>query len=267
MRTAKPTPIVLILILMPILGVAAAPQAELWPRWERHTPSSQTVIDHSLWGEFLERYLVVSHPSGINRVAYDEVDSRGRELINSYIRLLTSHSPDSLSRREQLPYWINLYNALTIRLILEHLPLESIRDIDDPWDTTVVTIDGVDLTLNDIEHRIIRPIWRDTRIHFLVNCASIGCPNLQPEPLAADSYERVANRAAREYIAHPRGARFDDSRLILSSIFNWYAGDFGETRDSLLAYLSNYAPPRIAGELGNYRGRIRYEYDWSLNRP
>lgn len=248
-------------------SIQAAPQAELWPRWQSNDPESKIVLEHELWAIFLEQYLVSPHPSGINRVRYDAVNGAGRALLDRYIATLASISPSTLNRSEQLPYWINLYNALTVRLILDNLPIDSIRDIDDPWNGSIVTIDGYSLTLNDIEHRIIRPIWDDNRIHYLVNCASIGCPDLQPEPLTAANYDRLADRAAREYLSHPRGIRFERNHLVLSSLFNWYIDDFGGDRDSLIRHLSEYASPETARRLREYSGRIRYEYDWSLVAP
>jgi len=263
----RTTVISVLVTLILATQTTAAPQAELWPRWQRHDPSSTVNVDHGLWASFLERYLVTSHPSGIDRVAYDAVDPPGRALLDRYIADLAGVSPDTLHRTEQLPYWINLYNALTVRMVLENYPLDSIRDIDDPWSRPVVTIDGQELTLNDIEHRIIRPIWRDSRIHYLVNCASIGCPNLPPEPLTAANYDERADQAAREFINHPRGVRFEQNRLILSAIFDWYAEDFGEDRSALLEHLMAYAHGDTANQLRGYRGRIRYRYDWSLNEP
>lgn len=261
------TSIIVVLLSFGLGSLAAAPQAELWPRWEVYDPESTIAVDHALWQSFLDRYLIASHSSGINRLDYDRVDREGRALLERYIEAIASQSPAQLSRSEQLPYWINLYNALTVRLILDNLPIETIRDIDDPWDTSLVSIEGVSLTLNDIEHRIIRPIWRDNRIHFLVNCASIGCPNLQAEALTADTYDRIADYAVREYLAHPRGIEMDGNRLVLSSLFNWYAEDFGSDRAALIDYLAAYAPPETAATLRNFSGRIRYRYDWSLNAP
>jgi hypothetical protein len=246
-------------------AIAAAPQAELWPRWEEHDPTSSVAVDHGEWQRFLDRYLVTNHPSGVNRVPYGDIDSSGRALLDRYIATLRSQNPDELQKSEQLPYWINMYNALTVRLILDNWPLDSIRDIDDPWDAPVIEIEGIELTLNDIEHRIIRPIWQDERIHFLVNCASIGCPNLHPRALTSENYERVADQAEREYLAHPRGLDFRRGRLYLSSIFDWYGEDFGADRDDMISYLAQHVPGTLGDRVRSYDGRIRYEYDWSLN--
>jgi hypothetical protein len=123
------------------------------------------------------------------------------------------------------------------------------------------------LTLNDIEHRILRPIFGDPRVHFAVNCASLGCPNLGAEPYLADRLDVQLDTAARAFINHPRGASISDSRLTLSSIFKWYGDDFGETVAERLEWVAAYANPDLAEQLTGWDGRISYEYDWRLNAP
>ncbi len=123
------------------------------------------------------------------------------------------------------------------------------------------------LTLNDVEHRIIRPIWQDARIHYVVNCASIGCPNLYPEPLTADNWRRIFEESAADYITHPRGMRFEGNRLVLSEIYNWYVTDFGDSLDGVVSHLEGYVDTETAERLRDFDGRVRYEYDWSLNEP
>jgi hypothetical protein len=253
--------------------VSAAPQAELWPRWEAHNSSSTDTVDHALWGAFLETYLVSDHPSGVNRVRYAEVSSSDRRSLQRYLDDMQGVSVSSLNRDEQLAYWINLYNAATVELILDNYPLDSIRDIGEgmfasgPWDDELLTVEGERLTLNDVEHRIIRPIWKDERIHYVVNCASIGCPNLYPEPLTADNWERVFEESARDYTNHERGVRFERNRLVLSEIFNWYVADFGDSFSGVVEHVSKYVDSDTASRLESYDGRVRYEYDWTLNEP
>lgn len=253
--------------------VVAAPQAELWPRWEAHNPASSITVEHGEWGAFLDRYLVTGHPSGVNRVRYGSVSQSDRRVLQSYLDKLQATPVSELSRDEQLAFWINLYNAATVDLILDHYPVESIRDIGGgvmsrgPWDDPLLRVEGEELTLNDVEHRIIRPIWQDERIHYVVNCASIGCPNLYPEPLTAANWERVFEESAEAYTTHDRGARFRRNRLILSSIYDWYVADFGDSVEGVIAHLTDYVDPALAARLENHDGRVSYEYDWSLNEP
>jgi len=178
-----------------------------------------------------------------------------------------------MKRDEQLAFWINLYNAATVELILANYPVDSIRDIGGglmrkgPWDDPVLTVEGAELTLNDVEHRIIRPIWQDQRIHYVVNCASIGCPNLYPEPITADNWDRVFEESAEDYTNHERGVHFSRNRLVLSSIYDWYVADFGDSLEGVIAHLAEYVDSQTAARLRNHDGRVSYEYDWTLNEP
>lgn len=266
---------VTVVVVLAIVATAAtaAPQAELWPRWEVHDPDSTETVDHGEWAEFLDRYLVTDHSSGVYRVRYDDVTPTDRRRLRDYVRRLQAVAVSRLNRDEQLAYWINLYNAATVDLILEHYPVDSIRDIGDgllsrgPWDDELLEVEGEALTLNDVEHRIIRPIWEDERIHYVVNCASIGCPNLYPEPLTGENRHEVFDEAARDYINHRRGVRFEDDRLVLSEIYNWYTEDFGGDTDGVVRHLLEYLDEETAERLRSFDGRIRYEYDWALNEP
>jgi hypothetical protein len=257
-------------------ALLAAPKPDLWPRWQTNNPASTVQVDHAAWGQFLARYLVADHPSGINRVRYAAVSGSDRQALAAYLDALQSVRVAPLNRAEQKAYWINLYNALTVKVILDHYPVSSIRDIDispglfssGPWDAKLLVIEGEKLSLNDIEHRILRPIWRDQRVHFAVNCASLGCPNLQPQPFTAGNAEALLEQAARQYVNHPRGASFNkDGKLILSAIFDWYGRDFSETEAGLPEHLARYAEPALATRLKNYQGTVYFEYAWALNQP
>lgn len=271
----RPGTIGLLVVLFAIAGASlhAAPQAELWPRWETHDPSSTQTVDHGEWSAFLDAWLIVDHPSGVNRVPYGEVDQADRRALQSYLDRLQAVQVSGLNRDEQLAYWINLYNAATVDLILDNYPVDSIRDLGEglfssgPWDDELLVVEGVDITLNDVEHRIVRPIWQDERIHYVVNCASIGCPNLQPVALTAENWDRVFEDAAVQYVTHPRGMRFDGNRLVLSSIYDWYVADFNGDLAGVKAHMSGYLDEDSAERLLDHDGRVRYEYDWSLNGP
>jgi hypothetical protein len=251
----------------------SAPRPDLWSRWEKNNPQSAAEVDHGLWGEFLARVLITDHPSGINRVRYSAVEPADRQKLADYVKRLQTVEVDSLSRAEQKAYWINFYNALTVKVILDHYPVKSIRDIDispglfsnGPWDAKLVRVQGEDVSLNDMEHRIMRPIWKDNRIHYAVNCASLGCPNLQLEPFTARNVESLLEKAAGEYINHPRGARFDGDRLVVSSIYSWFRIDFGTSDEDLVRHLLRYARGALGDKLRNFRGAVDHAYDWALN--
>ncbi len=238
--------------------------------WDVADNTNTKTIDHSAWQTILDDYLIIEHPSGINRVDYEGlVDDQ--ELLIQYAQSLSAIDPRSYSKKEQMSYWINLYNALTVLLITQNYPVASITDLGEtkiafgPWDDQITTVAGKTLTLNDIEHRILRPIWQDSRIHFAVNCASIGCPNLQPEVFTSNNLEKLLTQGAIEYLSHGRGVRFEGDKLILSSLFDWYAGDFGNDTQKVLTSLSQYVPENIKQKLSTYNDDIDYEYDWGLN--
>jgi hypothetical protein len=157
--------------------------------------------------------------------------------------------------------------------VLDHDPVDSIRDIDispgwfadGPWGKKLITVDGSDLSLDDIEHRILRPIWRDPRVHYAVNCAALGCPNLRPRPFTADRLDRMLTEGARAYVNHPRGARMTDDGLVVSSIYVWFQADFGGDDAGVIAHLKRYAKPGLAADLGAARGIDDHRYDWALN--
>jgi hypothetical protein len=267
--------VVVTALAITITETHAAPRADLWPRWEKHDAASTQRIDHGAWNAFLKRYLVAPHPSGINRVRYASVAPEDRKALRSYLDKLQSVSISSYNRAEQRACWINLYNALTIDVVLSHYPVESIRDIGispglfsrGPWDAKLLVIEDEKLSLNDIEHRILRPIWRDPRLHYAVNCASLGCPNLQPEAYTAENTETLLEKGAREYINHPRGLAIRNGRLTVSSIYDWFKEDFGVNREALMQHWLRYADKNLVEALKNHRGGVSHSYDWSLNGP
>ncbi|MEM1343622.1 MAG: DUF547 domain-containing protein, partial [Pseudomonadota bacterium] len=177
----------------------------------------------------------------------------------------------TLSRDEQFAYWVNLYNAATIALILDNYPLESIRDIgsglfeNGPWDRAVATIEGRTLTLNDIEHGILRPVWNEPRLHYAVNCAALGCPSLEARPWTAAGLDARLSAAEASFIADPRGVRLEGGELVLSKIWLWFREDFAPEEAGVLARLSARAEGRAAQALSGRTSVDRYDYDWSLN--
>ncbi len=252
-------------------AAGAAPSADLWQRWTAHDAGGPGSIDHAPWDRFIERYRRMG-PEGVARIDYGAAKGEAQAL-DAYIQRLAGLEISSYPRDVQLAYWLNLYNALTVDVVLDHYPVDSIRDIDissgwfsdGPWDAERVEIEGEAVTLNDIEHRILRPIWQDPRIHYAVNCASIGCPDLQPEAFTADNAERLLERGANRYINHPRGAAIVDGELVVSSIYEWFQADFAGTEAGVIEHLREYAQDDLAAELEGRTGYGDHRYDWSLN--
>jgi uncharacterized protein DUF547 len=251
------------------------PKADLWPRWQQHNATDARTIDHAAWQAFLERYLDTKHPSGVNRMNYRAVTAEDGSSLEEYLRHLELTTISTYNRREQLAYWINAYNALTVSVVLRHYPVSSIRDIKlppgvftiGPWSAKLITVEGQKISLNDIEHRILRPIWRDPRIHYGINCASLGCPNLAGMAYTGENAQRLLTENASIFINHPRGVSFKDGHLIVSSIYDWFEADFGGSRAGVLAHLAQYARADLADRLKTYDGPIDDRYDWALNEP
>ncbi|WEM42009.1 DUF547 domain-containing protein [Photobacterium sp. DA100] len=251
-------------LLLLILSACAfaAPKADLWPYWQQYATTDSQTVDHSRWQRLLDKYLVVQPNQTLFR--YNQVTDSDKYELDRYLRDLTRLDPRQLSRHEQFAYWVNLYNAQTVKLILDSYPVSSITKLGGffsfgPWDQQVLTINGKTLSLNDIEHRILRPIWRDPRIHYAVNCASLGCPDLQPEVFTASNRERLLDKAATRFINSRKGVNTQGGKTKLSSIYDWYGSDFG-SQAQLQKHINQYRQGTPIS-LGN----VSYDYDWSLN--
>ena len=249
----------------------AAPASELWEKWASHETNSKLTIDHSQWNDLTQRF-VLPTKNGINLLAYSKFEIADKNQLKAYISTLSKTPIRQYNKGEQMAYWINLYNAITVNLILDNYPITSIRDVKSgffsfgPWDKELITIEGELLSLNDIEHRILRPIWQDARIHYAVNCASIGCPNLQSSAFTAENTETMLDLAAVEFINHPRAAQVKYGKLRVSSIYDWYKSDFGGTDASVIDHLRQYAKPPLTDQLSNIESIDNDDhYDWSIN--
>lgn len=243
--------------------------------WAARDDANAATIDHSAWQEILDVYLRPDHPSGINRFDYGGLKANANHSagLAAYLQGLQAIDPRRYSGAEQKAYWINFYNALTVQLVANAHPVESIRDMGDdwfipgPWNDVHANVAGQGLTLNDIEHEILRPIWQDNRIHYAVNCASFGCPDLAAQAYTSANTEQLLEDGARAYVNHPRGATLENGDLTLSSIYDWYQEDFDGSEAGVLEHLVEYAEPNLAARLREFGGDIDYAYDWALNAP
>lgn len=252
--------------------IIAAPQKDLWPYWQTDNPHSTQKVDHHLYQDFLIKY-IHTDINNVNLVSYSKVNAKDKHQLNNYINYLTSLKITDYNKQEQLAYWINLYNALTIKVVLDRFPTKSILDIrlsgiftPGPWNKKLIKIENKELSLNDIEHRIIRPIWNDPRTHFALNCASYSCPNLQKTAYTGANIQQVLNADAKEYLNSSRGVNIDnDNNLIVSEIFEWYASDFGKNDTEIIQFIGKYANPALKQKLTGRTIINKYTYDWSLN--
>ena len=235
------------------------------------TPAQTQRVNYAIYNQFLTRYWA-KDTNGIARVDYKAVSAADQANLASFLDQLQQIDPGTLGRDEQLAYWINLYNAQTIRVVLDAYPVGSIREIKDgpfsigPWNRKDVVVNGAALSLDDIEHRIIRPTFNEPRIHYALNCAAASCPNLAPQAWRGAGLDAAFEAAELSYLADDRGISIDgNGRVTASKIYIWFREDFGANENEVLARLISKSPEPKATALQE-RGRIdRYEYDWSLN--
>ncbi|GEA60421.1 DUF547 domain-containing protein [Vibrio comitans] len=240
----------------------SAPKSEPWPFWDKHTQSTQS-IDHSQWQTLLDTYLVERGENTLFR--YASVTSTDKQTLKTYISSLAKIDPRQYSQAEQYAYWVNLYNALTVDLILDNYPVKSITKLGGlfsfgPWGNEIIEVAGKPLSLNDIEHRILRPIWQDPRTHYAVNCASLGCPNLQAQAFTAENTEQLLEQSAQAFVNSDKGAKLSNSKLQLSSIYDWFAVDF-DGEQGVIKHLAKYR-----SDLTGFKGKVSFDYDWKLNK-
>jgi len=262
MNTTKMKALLLLTLSLFSLSTFAAPKSELWQYWNTSNEGTVIKVNHQKWQAILDKYLVSEGENTLFR--YRSVSSSDKQNLKDYIRELSSIDPLQLSKAQQYAYWVNLYNSLTVDLILDAYPVQSITKLGGlfsfgPWEEEVVVINNKKLTLNDIEHRILRPIWQDPRTHYAVNCASLGCPNLQTQAFTATNSEQLLEQAANSFINSDKGVKVTGKQVRLSSIYEWFATDFGSQSD-LINHLARYRP-----ELSSLKGDFEYDYDWTLN--
>ena len=249
----------------------AAPTIDLWPYWEKHTENSEKTIDHSEFSSVLQNNVVLDKSLNLTRVRYGSFSAEDKKTLKAYIKRLEGTKITQYNRDEQYAYWINLYNAVTVDLVVSNFPVESIKEIGGgffsggPWDEKLITVEKKRLTLNDIEHRILRPIWKNPLTHYGVNCASIGCPNLRMEAFTGENVLTALRANAEDYINSPRGVKFEGGALQASKIYNWFAVDFGSSEQAVISHIRQFAAPKLSAKLDAASGIGGYYYDWSLN--
>jgi hypothetical protein len=227
---------------------------------------------HGAWTVLLQRFV---HDASVD---YGAWTSSGARALDGYLASLAGVSRAcyaSWSREEQLAFWIDAYNAYTVRLILDHHPIASIRSIGwlpgSAFRTKFIPMERLEertLSLDDVEHRIIRPRFADARVHFALVCASKGCPPLRAEAYRASDLERQLDEQARTFINDPAKNRYDATRRILrlSSIFEWFGEDFERAAGSTARFVARYAKGPMADAARDPAVRIEFlDYDWSLN--
>ncbi len=222
----------------------------------------QDPFNHQTWNQLLQKHVR----------ANGDVDYKGfikdKTQLNEYCNALTANRPnENWSKEASMAYWINVYNAFTVKLIVDHYPVESIKDIKNGipfvntvWDIKLIDFGDEQIDLNKVEHGILRKDYDEPRIHFAVNCASFSCPNLRNEAFTADRLEEQLADAARLFLKDERKNKIQSDNVQLSKIFSWFKGDFTKGQ-TLIEFLNKYAPLEI-----NADANINHlDYDWTLN--
>ncbi|MEM6905313.1 MAG: DUF547 domain-containing protein [Pseudomonadota bacterium] len=249
------------------LPAAAAPKSRLIDeRWTRSGTGGDP--DYGAWAKVLSAH-VRPGAQGVNMVDYAALKASGE--MDAIVAGMAAAQPTAMGRDAAMAYWINLYNAVTIQVVLEEYPVDSIRKVrgglfnTGPWGDALVEVEGQPLSLDDIEHGILRPIWNDPRIHYGVNCASIGCPNLALAPYTAARLDGVLTEGAFAYVNDPRGAAPEEGGLVVSSIYEWFKEDFGDSDAGILAHLGQYAKGGLKEVLAGGPRIVDDRYDWAIN--
>jgi hypothetical protein len=233
-------------------------QVPIKPRKEKLHPNTKTnevlKVNHDAWNNLLKKYV-----DDKGNVAYASFKNDSGKL-QSYLDYLAANAPsNSWSKNEKLAYYINLYNAATVKLILDNYPTKSIKDIKKPWGKKWVKVGDDVLSLGNIEHKILRKM-NEPRIHFAINCASYSCPKLVNSAFTAGQMEKQLQSATEDFVNDTTRNKFDENTAQLSEIFKWYKSDFTDN-GTVLEYIKKYGGKPI-----NTKSKVSYlKYDWSLN--
>jgi len=216
--------------------------------------SSEAQPDYKSWDSFLKKYVSAS-----GDVDYKTIKAN-KKALDSIIKSFSAVSVSTTwSKDDQLAFWINAYNVFTIQLIVDNYPLKSIQNLDGgkPWDVKRISIGGKKYSLNNIENDIIRPQFKDARIHFAVNCGAKSCPPLLNGAFFAKTLDTQLEAVTKKFIHNTKYQKITTSKLSLSKIFDWYAVDFGD----IPTFISKYSATKI-----NKNAVVVFkEYDWALN--
>ncbi len=222
---------------------------------------------HRPWQQILTAYV----SNGVVNYSDLKEEQTDWKKLDAYLDALGKADIRSFSREELLAFWINAYNAFTVKLILDHYPVGSIKDIPNAWEQKVWHAAGQLVSLNDIEQIKLRRELNEPRMHFAIVCASRGCPDLRDRAFRVDNVNKMLDESARSFFRQLKNFRMEQSSsivtLFLSQIFQWYGSDFGKTDKERIAFICTYLPKDAAATIIHAKKvEIKYlDYDWSLN--
>jgi hypothetical protein len=266
MNIRRPIPILMSLLAL-VLALACTTAEPTPPPAVDAEPSP---ADHAAFDELLQTYV---SDGSVDYRAWQHTQQH-QEQLDRYLAALATTNLSGASRAELLAFYINAYNAATIRLILRNLDqIDSIKDIDSPWDTREWTLSGERLSLNDIEHKKLREQLGEPRIHFAIVCASIGCPDLANRAYTAEAIEDELDAATRRFMSSSKHLRTSETKgravLSLNPILKWFKDDFTDGgRSPVSDFVLRYADPQTAIFIKKHVERLKIDYldyDWTLN--
>ncbi|WP_255452806.1 DUF547 domain-containing protein [Aquimarina sp. RZ0] len=216
---------------------------------------AQQPLSHAIWDQIL--LINVSDDGKVNYKGF----MRDSSQLYEYFAYLSDNAPtERWSKEEKLAYWINAYNAYTIKLIIDNYPINSIKDIKDPWDKKFFKIDGVLYSLNELEHKILRKL-NDPRIHFAINCASFSCPVVWNRAFTARNVDKALDTQTRNFINDPLRNTITNEVVEVSKIFSWFKKDFKIGGGDAKSFINKYSEIKI-----DKQPKKGYKkYNWSLN--
>jgi hypothetical protein len=220
---------------------------------------------HDPFDRLLESYV---RDDGVRYGAWSE-SKEDLAALGTYVDALEAVDPDALESDAAFAYWINLYNATTLELVLAHYPVDSIKDIGSlfksPWKKKLVEVNGEALSLDEIENDIIRKRFSDARFHFALNCASIGCPELLREAYVAEHLDRQLESVTRGALNDPRWVDLSGEEARITKIFDWYREDFVGHSGSVAAFIAAYRDEPAETLIPRLADAKSASYDWALN--
>lgn len=261
-----------ILLLFVVHTVQASFEKQIDPQWTINNPLSNEVISHQVWQNFLD-HNVITNNEKINLIDYSNLSKEDLESLKNYIKVMSQINIEKYNKQEQLAYWLNLYNALTVQTVANYYPVANIQEINispglfsvGPWGANIITIKNVSLSLDAINNHIIRPVWNDARTHYALNNATIGAPNLSKEAFQGAFIDRQLNQVATEYVNSLRGAQVIEGKLIISKIYDWYETDFGGTKQNVINHLLLFGKEPLLSQLKHINTVDSYSYNWHIN--
>jgi len=245
----------------------AAPKAKMIEFWNDYEPDSGLKMDHSAWDKILKKYVVSDHPTGVNRFRYDDVSNEDKAAVQAYLTYLQSRDPRQLNHARKKAYWMNFYNAAIVSIVLTEQPEETIRGVSRLWKKKRFVVTMQEMSLDDMEHGVIRPFYNDPRVHFGFTPATIGSGNIMPIAFTGDNVEELLDLNTRDFFnKSDRGMYIDGRTLRISSLFKWYKNDFGGTKGSIKTFIKKHVSQEVSDAI-DQTTRVTYQYNWKLNKP